>query len=147
MKLYNEFREFAVKGNMMDMAVGIMIGAAFSQVINSLVKDVMMPPILFMAGQVQLSDWQLTLLAPELNAQGTVVSPGIVLNFGQFIQHLISFAIIALVLFFLVKILNKLRRRAEDPVNTSVPTPKDIELLTEIRDVLARMRDEKSMTP
>lgn len=142
MKLYKEFREFAVKGNMMDMAVGIMIGAAFSQVINSLVKDLMMPPILFLAGQVQLSGWQLTFIAPKLGENGEALSPGIVLNLGQFLQQFLSFAIIAGVLFFMVKILNRLRRKAEDPVNTNVPTPKDIELLTEIRNLLKQKHDE-----
>jgi len=142
MKLYKEFREFAVKGNMMDMAVGIMIGAAFSQVINSLVKDLMMPPILFLAGQVQLSGWQLTFIAPKLGENGEALSPGIVLNLGQFLQQFLSFAIIAGVLFFMVKILNRLRRKAEDPVNTNVPTPKDIELLTEIRNLLKQKHDD-----
>ncbi len=144
MKLYKEFREFAVKGNMMDMAVGIMIGAAFSQVINSLVKDLLMPPILYLAGQVQLSGWQLTLITPKVNELKEPLSPGIVLNLGQFLQHFLSFAIIAMVLFFLVKILNKLRRKAEDPVNTNVPTPKDIELLTEIRNLLKQKQDNNA---
>lgn len=137
MKWYKEFREFAVKGNMIDMAIGIMIGAAFGKVISSLVEDLFMPPLLYLSGQVKLSDWRLELLAPLKNPAGEILKPGIVLTLGNFLQYMISFCIIAIVLFFIVKITNQLRKKAENPANTQIPTPRDIELLTEIRNLLA----------
>lgn len=136
MGILKEFKEFSVKGNMLDMAIGIIIGTAFKNVISSLVKDIIMPPIGYIIGKVDLNDYQLV-LQPELkNESGAVVAKFVSLNYGLFIQGLFDFVIIALVAFIIVRLMNKMRRKAEDNTNVEVPTPKNIELLTEIRDLL-----------
>lgn len=111
MSIANEFKEFAVKGNMVDMAVGIIIGGAFGKIVTSLVNDVLMPPIGLILGGVNFTDLAVTLKA----AQGDVAA--VTLNYGKFIQVSIDFLIVAWAVFLLVKGLNTLRRKSE-------PTPK-----------------------
>ncbi|MEE4198757.1 MAG: large-conductance mechanosensitive channel protein MscL [Bacteroidales bacterium] len=136
MKIYKEFKEFAVKGNMIDMAVGIIIGTAFGRIITSLVEDVIMPPFGFLIGKFDFATLQFILKKAETDNAGNIISPAIALNYGNFIQVLLNFIIIAIAIFFLVKLINILRRKADDPDNKTIPTPKDIELLAEIRDLL-----------
>jgi large conductance mechanosensitive channel len=127
MSLLTEFKTFAVKGNMIDMAVGVIIGAAFGKIVSSLVGDVIMPSVGLLVGGVDFSDLAVT-LAP---AKGD--TPAVVLAYGKLIQSIIDFIIIAFAIFLGIKAINRLKR--EEAVAPTVPT-KDQELLTEIRDLL-----------
>ena len=142
MKMIQEFKEFAIKGNMIDMAVGIIIGAASSEVVSSLVKDIIMPPLGYILGKVNLSDLEAVIMEQELAADGSVVRPEIIITYGHFLQVTLDFLIMAAVLFLVVKLFNMLRRRAEDEKEKSVPTPRNIELLASINDTLNRMDDK-----
>lgn len=138
MSLIKDFKEFAVKGNMIDMAIGIIIGSAFTGIINSLVKDILMPVLGLMTGNVDFRDKQYVLQEAIRDAQGQVMTEAIAIRYGNFIQLVIDFLIIALSIFLALKFLNRLKRKGENPENTTVPTPKDIELLTDIRDLLKK---------
>jgi large conductance mechanosensitive channel len=130
MGMLQEFRDFAVRGNVVDMAVGIIIGAAFGKITTSLVNDVMMPPLGMMLGGVDFSDKAIVLRA----ASGA--DPGIAVKYGIFVNTLIDFAIVALAVFLLVKAINSLRKeQAAAPAPPPAPTREEI-LLTEIRDAL-----------
>ncbi|WP_433737221.1 large-conductance mechanosensitive channel protein MscL [Pseudomonas putida] len=130
MGVLNEFKAFAVKGNVVDMAVGIIIGAAFGKIVTSFVGDVVMPPIGLLIGGVDFSDLAITLKA----AQGE--APAVVLAYGKFIQSLIDFVIVAFAIFMGVKAINQLKREeAVAPTLPPAPT-KEEELLGEIRDLL-----------
>jgi len=142
----SEFREFAVKGNMIDLAVGVIIGAAFGKIIDSLVKDVVMPIISFiLGGQVDFSNLFWVLKEPE-NYTGPrtydaiVAAGGNVLGWGNFVTILVNFILLALVVFCLVKAVNSARRRFEheQEAPAEAPTPDDILLLREIRDLLKK---------
>lgn len=134
MKIAQEFKEFAVKGNMTDMAVGIIIGGAFGKIVTSLVNDVIMPPIGLMTGSVDFGDKAIIL------KKATESAEAVTLNYGIFINNLIDFLIVAFVIFIVIKQINKLRRKEEEaPEEEKVaPVPQDIKLLTEIRDSLKR---------
>ena len=130
MKMIQEFKAFAVRGNVVDMAVGIIIGAAFGKIVTSAVADIVMPPLGILIGGVDFSDLAITLMA------GTDVAPAVVLGYGRFIQALLDFAVVAFAVFLLVKGINVLKRKeAEAP--SAPPTPSKEELLlAEIRDLL-----------
>lgn len=130
MKLIDEFKTFAVKGNVVDMAVGIIIGAAFGAVVASAVDDLIMPPIGLLIGGVDFSD--LTVVLKE--AVGD--NPAVTLNYGMFLQVLINFLIVAFAVFLLIKAINSLRRKQEEkPAAPPAPSNEEI-LLAEIRDLL-----------
>ncbi|QEY61267.1 large-conductance mechanosensitive channel protein MscL [Metapseudomonas lalkuanensis] len=138
MSLLSEFKAFAVKGNVVDMAVGIIIGAAFGKIVSSFVGDVIMPPIGLLIGGVDFSDLAITLKA----AEGDI--PAVVLAYGKFIQTVLDFVIVAFAIFMGIKAINKLKREeAAAPETPPAPT-KDQELLTEIRDLLKSQRDKQS---
>ena len=139
MKIIQEFKEFAIKGNMIDMAVGIIIGAASSKVVSSLVHDIIMPPLGYLLGKVNFKDLQAVIMAEQLDSEGTVLQPEIILTYGNFLQVTVDFLVMATVMFLVVKVFNILRRMAEDEKETSVPTPRDIELLAKISDTLGRI--------
>lgn len=129
MGMLQEFKEFAVKGNAVDMAVGIIVGAAFGKIISSLVADVVMPPIGVLIGGVDFTKLAFTLKEAAGDA------PAVTLNYGNFIQALVDFTIIAFVIFMAVKLINSLKK--EEPAPTASPEPSREELLlTEIRDLL-----------
>lgn len=130
MSILKEFREFAVKGNVVDLAVGIIIGAAFGKIVTSVVADVIMPPIGLLIGGVDFSDLVITLKAAE------GASPAVVISIGKFLQTIIDFTIIAFAIFLLIKVINKVK--AKEPAAAVTP-PQEL-LLTEIRDLL---RDKK----
>ena len=141
-KFVQEFKEFALKGNVMDMAVGVIIGGAFGKIVSSLVADVIMPPIAWALGGASFADmkWVLKEGIPEkVNAAGEVVEEAveaITLNYGMFIQNIVDFLIIALCIFLMVKGINKLsKKKAEEPAPEPEPTAEE-KLLTEIRDLL-----------
>jgi len=130
MSLLKEFKEFAMKGNVADMAIGIIIGAAFGKIITSLVNDVIMPPLGLLIGGVDFSDKAILLRAAVDKA------PAVVLKYGAFINTLIQFAIVAFVVFLLVRGINRMRReRAAGSEAVPAPTPTEA-LLAEIRDEL-----------
>jgi large conductance mechanosensitive channel len=131
MKRYiREFKEFAVKGNVVDLAVAVIIGGAFGKIVSSLVADVVMPLIGFIVGGVNFTSWKWTL------------RPGVVMNLGVFLQNVFDFIVIALVIFFMVKVIARLKRQLikEEATGVVAPTPltKDQELLGEIRDLLKK---------
>ena len=135
MSLLREFKAFAVKGNMIDMAVGIIIGAAFGKIVSSLVGDVIMPPLGLLIGGVDFSDLAITLKAAEGGA------PAVVLAYGKFIQSIVDFLIVAFAIFVGIKAINRLKR--EEPAPAAPPAPtRDQELLTEIRDLLKAQRGQ-----
>lgn len=130
MKMIQEFRDFAVKGNMIDMAVGIIIGAAFGKLITSLVGDIVMPPLGQLIGGVNFSELKVTIGSPIPGKEPAT------LNYGNFIQTAFDFLIVALAIFMVVKAINKMKRKQEAaPAAPTAPT-KDQLLLMEIRDLL-----------
>ncbi|PTU74036.1 large-conductance mechanosensitive channel protein MscL [Pseudomonas mangrovi] len=130
MGIINEFKAFAVKGNMIDMAVGIIIGAAFGKIVSSLVGDVIMPPLGMLIGGVDFSDLAIVLKAAEGDA------PAVTLGYGKFIQTIIDFIIVAFAIFVGVKTINRLKREeAVAPSAPPVPSKEEL-LLTDIRDLL-----------
>jgi large conductance mechanosensitive channel len=135
MKLLQEFKEFAMRGNVVDLAVGIIIGAAFTGIVTSLVNDVIMPPIGAITGGVDFSDKVLTIKSAVMEGGQEVKKP-VVLSYGKFINAVINFVIVAFAIFMVVKLVNSARRKPE-PAPEVPPAPtKDQELLTEIRDLL-----------
>ena len=112
MSIVKEFQEFAVKGNMVDMAVGIIIGGAFGKIVTSLVNDVIMPPLGMLLGKVDFKDLALTLKAATVDVTGAEVA-AVKLNYGMFIQNVVDFLIVAIAVFMMVKMINSLRRKQE----------------------------------
>ena len=137
-KLIQEFKDFAVKGNAVDMAVGVIIGGAFGKIVTSIVDDIIMPPIGWLIGGVNFSDLKVTL--PQVEIPGLEKLAPATINYGNFIQTLIDFVIIALCVFLLVKGITKLTRKKKEEEAATPPTPpeptKEEVLLTEIRDLL-----------
>jgi large conductance mechanosensitive channel len=130
MSVLGEFKSFAIKGNVVDMAVGIIIGAAFSKIVSSFVADLVMPPLGLLIGGVDFTDLVIVLKA----AQGDVAA--VTLSYGKFLQTLFDFTIIAFAIFMAIRMLNRLKREEEAaPEKPKAPTP-DQQLLSEIRDLL-----------
>ena len=130
MSMVKEFKEFAVKGNVVDMAVGIIIGAAFGKIVSSFVGDVIMPPIGVLLGGVDFSNLAFTVK----EAMGE--APAVVISYGKFIQTFIDFIIIAFVIFIVIKGINTLKRKEEAAPKAPAAPPAQEVLLTEIRDLL-----------
>jgi large conductance mechanosensitive channel len=130
MSFIKEFKEFAMKGNVIDLAVGIIIGAAFGKIVSSFVADIIMPPLGLLVGNVDFSDLAVTL------KEATADAPAVTLNYGRFIQAIFDFIIVALAIFFVIKGMNKMHR-AKPPAAPPPPTA-EVQLLSEIRDLLAR---------
>ncbi|SUB78885.1 Large-conductance mechanosensitive channel [Segatella buccae] len=141
-KILNEFKEFAVKGNAVDMAVGVIIGGAFGKIVSSIVDDIIMPPVGWLIGGVNFSDLKFTLPAVEISGVENMTAATI--NYGNFLQTLIDFTIIAFCVFLLVKGINKLaRKKKEETPAPEAPAPEptaEEKLLTEIRDLLKRQQ-------
>ena len=132
MKILDEFKAFAMKGNMIDMAVGIIIGAAFGKIISSLVNDIIMPPIGLLLGGVNFTDLKVVMKA------ATETVPAVTWNYGSFIQVTVDFLIVAIAIFMIIKAINAAKRKEEAaPAAPPAPT-KDQTLLTEIRDLLKK---------
>ncbi len=130
MSLLSEFKEFAVKGNVVDMAVGIIVGAAFGKIVSSFVKDIIMPPIGVLVGGVDFSDLAVTL------QEATDKAPAVVMKYGVFIQNIVDFIIVAMAIFLAVKVVNSLKKKEEEaPKEPPKPSNEEV-LLTEIRDLL-----------
>ena len=135
MSFISEFKAFAVKGNMVDMAVGIIIGAAFGKIVSSLVADVIMPPLGVLIGGVNFSDLAIVL------KEAVGEAPAVVLAYGKFIQSIIDFVIIALAIFLAIKLVNRLRREEAAAPETPPSPTKEETLLSEIRDLLKVRQD------
>jgi large conductance mechanosensitive channel len=127
MGLLKEFKEFAMKGSVVDLAVGVIIGASFGTIVQSLVKDVIMPPIGLLTGGVDFSNKVIELKHPLLDSAGKVVKEGIDLRYGIFINAVINFLIVAVAIFFVVKLMNAAHRK---PISTAAPTTKECPLCT-----------------
>ncbi len=142
MSIIQEFKEFAIKGNMIDLAIGVIIGGAFNKIIDSLVKDIFMPLISFiLGGEVDYSNWFLVLGDNPNNVSNLAAAKEAGLNvfaYGNFLTILINFLLLAWVVFLMVKMINRLRRKHEEAPSKeeAAPTPEDIQLLREIRDEL-----------
>lgn len=131
MSFLKEFREFAMKGNVVDMAVGIIIGAAFGKIVSSLVADIIMPPLGLLIGGVDFKQFSVILREAH---EGL---PAVVLNYGVFLQTVFDFVIVAFAIFMAIKVMNKVRREKEEATPTEPPAPTSEEvLLSEIRDLL-----------
>ena len=133
MSMVKEFKEFALKGNVMDMAVGVIIGGAFGKIVSSLVDGIVMPLVGLLLGGVKFSDLALTLRTAEIDAAGKEIAPALLLKYGAFLQTTIDFLLIAFVIFLVLKAYNRVRAPAP-----AAATPEDILLLREIRDSLKK---------
>lgn len=130
MKIIKEFKEFTIRGNVVDMAIGIIAGSAYSRIVTSLVNDIIMPPIGALVGGINVSQLSITL------REATAEMPAVVIAYGKFIQTAIDFLIISVVIFFIVKSINSLRRKNDEQKKaTEAPSNQEV-LLTEIRDLL-----------
>ena len=139
-EILQEFKQFAMRGNVVDMAVGVIIGGAFGKIVSSLVSDVIMPGVGLLVGGVNFTDLKITLKDAVMNGE-EVVSPAVAINYGNFLQVTFDFIIIAFAVFMLVKGVNALSKKKEEkPAAPATPPapPADIQLLTEIRDLLKK---------
>lgn len=137
--MLKEFKEFALRGNVVDMAVGIIIGAAFSTIVKSLVDDIIMPPMGVITGGVDFSSMFIPLNGEHYDSLALARQAGApTINYGIFINNVISFAIVAFVLFMVVKAMNTLRRRQEEDPAAEPPPSREVQLLEEIRDALVK---------
>lgn len=139
MSMMREFREFAVKGNAVDLAVGVVLGAAFGGIVTSLVDDVLMPPLGYLFGGVDFTNLFWTLGPGEYATLEAAKEAGAAtLNYGSFIQSIVSFLLVAIALFLIIRVINRLRREKEPA--PAPATPEDVVLLREIRDALTTQK-------
>jgi large conductance mechanosensitive channel len=135
MGLIKEFKEFAMRGNVVDLAVGVVIGAAFGKIVSSMVNDIIMPPIGLITGGVDFSDKKVVIKPAITDALGKITAPEVAIKYGSFINNIIDFVIVAFAIFIVIKLMNTMmRKKAEAPVDPA-PTREEV-LLTEIRDTL-----------
>lgn len=147
-KFLKEFQEFAVKGNVVDLAVAVIIGASFGKIVSSVVADIIMPPLGLLMGGLNFSDIKIILKKAMVAVDGTV-TPAVSINIGTFLQNVIDFLIVAIAIFFMVKLISRLKaklkpliaeeEKKEDEIK---PLTKDQELLVEIRDLLKKNHPE-----
>jgi large conductance mechanosensitive channel len=138
MSIIKEFKQFAMRGNVLDMAVGIIIGGAFGKIVSSFVADVIMPPIGVLLGGVDFSSLKIVIKQAVLDNAGAIAKPAVTLNYGLFINTVIDFIIIAFAIFMMIKAMNNLKKK-EEAAPAPPPAPSNEEkLLTEIRDLLKK---------
>lgn len=140
--MLKEFKEFAMKGNMLDLAIGLIIGAAFGAIVASLVKDVVMPPIGLALGHLDFKDMMLVLrdgnpAGPYATVDAAQKAGAVTLNYGAFVNTIINFLVVVVAIFFMVKGINKMKRKSEEVKEAPKPSS-EAALLTEIRDLLAK---------
>jgi large conductance mechanosensitive channel len=146
--MLKEFKEFALRGNVVDMAVGIIIGAAFSTIVKSLVDDIIMPPIGVVTGGVDFSNMFLALNGELYDSLAQARQAGApTINFGVFINNVISFTIVAFVLFMVIKAMNQLRRKQEEQPASEPPPSQEVQLLQQIRDALVAGGSSRGRAP
>jgi len=136
MKLIKEFKEFAVKGNMIDMAIGIIIGMAFNKVVDVLVKQILLPPLSLLTSGMNFINKKLILREAVLNSDGNKNVEEVSIAYGTLIEALLNFVIIGFIMFIIVKFMNRLRAKAQDENNKTVATPKDIQLLSDLKNLM-----------
>lgn len=146
-KFLSDFKDFAVKGNVIDMAVGVIIGGAFGKIVTSLVNDVIMPTVGIAIGGLDFKNLKWVMKDAVMDGE-TVVSPEVAMNYGNFIQNVVDFIIIAFCIFVMIKLIMNLKRKKEEPVQEPAPAPepeptKEELLLTEIRDLLKENNAKK----
>ena len=141
MKFLKEFKEFAVKGNMMDMAIGIIIGASFNKVIDVLVKKVFMPPLSLMTDGLNFQNKRYILREAITNTAGEVTTQEVAIYYGELLEAFLAFLIVGLTVFIVVKAMNRLRTRSHDTKDKTVTTPKDIELLSKLSDLMEEQNE------
>lgn len=139
--IIQELKKFAIRGNVVDMAVGVIIGGAFGKIVSSIVNDLIMPTIGVIIGGVNFTDLKLTLKKAVMEGD-KVVSPAVTINYGNFLQTTLDFLIIAIAVFLLIKAINALNKKKEETTKAPVAPPADIQLLTEIRDLLKERQDK-----
>jgi len=144
-KFFEEFKAFAMRGNVIDMAVGVVIGGAFGKITTSIVNDIIMPLISMLTGGIDFSAWKWVLKEAVVAADGTVTLPEVAVNFGNTIAIILDFIIIAFAVFCMVKALNNMHRKKEEPApepepEPVPPAPTTEELLAEIRDLLKEQK-------
>ncbi len=135
-----DFKEFAVKGNMIDIAIGVIIGSAFNKVVDALVKEVLLPPLSLLTNGVNLENKKL-ILRQATAADGSVATEQIAIGYGKLVEAGIDFLIISLTVFLIVKFINSLKNKAEDVEDSTIKTPKDIELLTKMTELLEKQNE------
>ena len=141
-KFLEDFKKFAMRGNVVDMAVGIIIGGAFGKIVSSLVADVIMPPIGLLIGGVNFTDLKITLEKAVLSPGGEVVKPAVSINYGNFLQTTLDFLIISFSIFLLIRLLSKLQEKKKEEAPAPAAPPADVQLLTEVRDLLKNKHDK-----
>lgn len=135
MSLVKEFKAFAMRGNVMDMAVGIIIGGAFGKIVGSLVTDVIMPPIGLLLGRMDFSQMAIVLKAEGIDAAGNAI-PAVTIGYGMFINTVINFVIVALAIFMVIKVMNAAKKKEEAAPAAPPPPSAEEKILSEIRDIL-----------
>ena len=146
--MFKEFKEFALRGNVVDMAVGIIIGAAFTTIVRSMVDDIIMPPFGVVTGGVDFSNMFVALNGEHYDSLAQARQAGApTVNFGVFINNVISFMIVAFVLFLVIKGMNQLRRKQEEEPATEPPPSQEVQLLQQIRDVLVAGGSGRARAP
>lgn len=134
----NDFKQFVMRGNVVDMAVGIIMGGAFGKIVSSLVSDVIMPFVGLLLGGVNFMELKFTLSKAVIGTSGEVVKPAVTLNYGNFIQATVDFLIIAFAIFMMIKLIGKLQRKKEELPATPAAPSEEVQLLTQIRDLLKK---------
>jgi large conductance mechanosensitive channel len=139
MGFMQEFKQFAMRGNVVDLAVGVVIGTAFGKIVSSLVQDVIMPPLGAILGGVDFQQLHLTISSQTFATLAEAEAAGVpVIKYGLFIQSVVDFALIAFAIFMVVKVINRLQRQQADTPAEPAPTPEEVLLLREIRDALKK---------
>ncbi|MGC9151613.1 MAG: large-conductance mechanosensitive channel protein MscL [Microbacter sp.] len=136
LKMYNEFKEFALKGNLVDMAIAFVMGAAFGKLVTGFIDGIVMPIIGQITSGVDFSTLKIVLSAAQHNAAGVITKPEAAIRYGEFITIFIDFLTVALVMFFVIKAMNKLKKKEETKPTAPTPPNATESLLTEIRDLL-----------
>lgn len=142
-KFLSDFKDFAMRGNVVDMAVGVIIGGAFGKIISSLVDDIIMPVVGLATGGMDFKDLKVTLKDPVLDAAGAVTQEAVTWNYGMFIQNIVDFLIVAFCIFMAIRVMQKFRKKEEEKAAEPEKPAPDVELLTEIRDLLKQQADKK----
>jgi large conductance mechanosensitive channel len=138
MGLLKEFKEFSMRGNVMDIAVGLIVGAAFGGIVTSFVSDILMPPIGLLIGGVDFRDLRLIMKASELDAAGKIVKDAVSINYGKFVQTVLDFLIIAFAVFVMIKVMNSLKKKEVSKPVEVPPVKEEVILLSQIRDLLEK---------
>lgn len=142
-KFLSDFKEFAMKGNVVDMAVGVIIGGAFGKIVTSMVNDLIMPVVSLLTGGDGYKNLKYVITPAQNGADGTVVTEEVSVNYGMFIQNVVDFIIIAFCIFMAIRLIQKFKKKEEEAPAAPPAPSKEEELLTEIRDLLKKEADKK----